>query len=95
LFTWNYYGELTNIESTEEYGYQYFEILKDIVRSSINPEFAYTEGDLAVPLQIYRLRIKHQSDTEVNQDLDRAFDLIVVGDLSAAKAIVAKYPLEP
>jgi len=95
LVTWNDYGEGTNIEPTEEYGYQYLEILQDIVRSSINVEFAYTNDDLAVPLQIYQLRKAHSGDAQINTKLDRAFDFIVSGDLDAAKAIIAQYPLEP
>ena len=60
LVTWNDYGEGTNIEPTEEYGYTYLEIIQDMIRESINPEFPYTLDDLAIPLQIYQLRKQYR-----------------------------------
>ena len=90
LVTWNDYGEGTNIEPTEEYGYLYLGLIQEIVRASINPEFHYTAEDLALPLQIYQLRKQYGSDKEMNNKLDQAFVLIVSGDLEAAKALIAK-----
>jgi hypothetical protein len=90
LVTWNDYGEGTNIEPTEEYGYLYLGLIQEIVRASINPEFPYTAEDLALPLQIYQLRKQYGSDIEMNNKLDQAFVLIVSGDLEAAKALIAK-----
>jgi hypothetical protein len=90
LVTWNDYGEGTNIEPTEEYGYMYLEMIQEIVRASINPEFPYTAEDLALPFQIYQLRKQYGSDIEINKKLDQAFVFIVSGDLEAAKALIAK-----
>ena len=90
LVTWNDYGEGTNIEPTEEYGYKYLQIVQEIIRGSINPEFPYTVDDLALPLQIYQLRKQNASDADMNTRLDKVFDLIVSGDLEAAKALIRK-----
>ena len=95
LVTWNDYGEGTNIEPAEEYGYQYLEILQDIKRASINPDFSYTRDDLEIPLHIFRLRKQYASNLEVNNQLDQAFDSIIIGEMDTARAIIAKYPIEP
>jgi hypothetical protein len=95
LVTWNDYGEGTNIEPAEEYGYLYLEILQGFKRESIDPNFPFTREDLGIPLNIFRLRKLYEGDVDVNSQLDQAFDAIIAGDLDAAKAIVAKYPLEP
>jgi len=95
LVTWNDYGEGTNIEPTEEYGYQYLEIVQDIVRTSINPEFQYTAEDLAVPLQLLRLRKQYEGNTDINDQLDQAFSFLVAGELDTAKAIINQYPVIP
>jgi hypothetical protein len=95
LVTWNDYGEGTNIEPTEEYGYQYLTIIQDTIRASINPKFPFTSDDLNIPLQIFKLRKQYADNSEVNGQLDRVFDLIVAGDLAAAREIINKYPVEP
>ena len=95
LVTWNDYGEGTNIEPTEEYGYQYLESLQDIIRKSINPDFPYTKDDLLIPQNIYRLRKQYEGKVDVNSQLDQAFEAIISGDLEAARVIIAKYPIEP
>jgi hypothetical protein len=95
LITWNDYGEGTNIEPTEEYGYQYLGIIQDTIRALINPNFKYTSDNLAIPIQIYRLRKLNEGNSEVNAQLDQAFELIITGNLDGAKAIIAKYPIQP
>jgi hypothetical protein len=95
LVTWNDYGEGTNIEPTEEYGYQYLEIIQETIRTSINPKFAYTSDDLAIPLKIFRLRKLYEGNSEVNNQLDQAFNSIITGNVDAAKAIIAKYQEKP
>ena len=95
LVTWNDYGEGTNIEPTIEYGYKYLGIVQDIIRASINPHFAYTSENLALPLQIYKLRKQYEGNSDVNTQLDQAFLSIIAGDLNAAKAIIAQYPITP
>lgn len=95
LVTWNDYGEGTNIEPTDEYGYQYLGILQDTIRSSINPKFPYTTNDLALALQLYQLRKQNNGNSEVNLHLDQAFQLIIDGKLDDAKTILAKYPINP
>jgi hypothetical protein len=95
VVTWNDYGEGTNIEPTDEYGYLYLGIIQDMIRSSINSNFTYTKEDLAIAFQMYQLRKQNKGNTEVNAKLDQAFQFIVSGKLDEAKTILAQYPIKP
>jgi hypothetical protein len=91
LITWNDYGEGTNIEPTEEYGYQYLEIIHKYAleikgQSNLNT----TKLDLRLPLQIFALRKTH-NDPETNAKLDRVFDLLIAGDLKPAAEILSEF----
>ena len=90
LVTWNDYGEGTIIEPTDEFGYQYLEIVQE-TRRSLESDFSPTADDLRLPLALYDARRAHAGDVEVNAQLDEAFDAIVSGDLAAARAILAIY----
>jgi hypothetical protein len=91
LITWNDYGEGTNIEPAEPYGYLYMEMLQAFRRQEIEPGFAAQAADLRLPLEIYRLRKLHPNDTALNARLDQAFTALVSGDTQAAMEIVAGY----
>jgi hypothetical protein len=95
LVTWNDYGEGTNIEPTNEFGYKYLGIVQDAIRASINPDFTYTMDDLVIPFQIFQLRKQYEGNTEVNSLLDQAFQKVIAGDLESVKSILVKYPIEP
>lgn len=60
--TWNDYGEGTNIESTEETGYQYLEIIQQLDTQ----EFVFTPEDLRLPLQLFNARIAGELTEAVN-----------------------------
>jgi len=91
LVTWNDYGEGTNIEPTEEYGYQYLEIIQQ-ARQGIDDNFAPTADDLQLPMRLLQARRAHIGDDEINAELDRAFEAIIAGDFAAAQAILDAYP---
>ncbi len=90
LITWNDYGEGTNLEPTEEYRYQYLEILQDTHRT-LDPAFPFTPDDLTLPLQIYTLR--QTADDALNQQLDQVVAAVLGGKLDEARAILRD--LEP
>jgi hypothetical protein len=87
--TWNDFGEGTNIEPTEEYGYRYLEIIQDLKRN-IDPRFSYRNADLMLPRQLYDLRKKYRNDKEVMSKLDEVFTLLLSGELSGAKKMMAE-----
>jgi len=88
IVTWNDYGEGTIVEPTEEFGYQYLEIIQDVKRDSIDTTFPYTYSDLEIPLQLFELRKFFATDNEVNLLLDSVFALIVADDLVEAVTII-------
>ncbi|MEP7294175.1 MAG: glycoside hydrolase family 71/99-like protein, partial [Chloroflexota bacterium] len=90
LATWNDYGEGTTIEPTEEYGYQYLEIIQS-TRQTLDAAFSADPDALRLPLQLLELRRAHADDAEVNAALDEVFSAIVSGDLTAAREIIASY----
>ena len=88
IITWNDFGEGTIVEPTEEFGYQYLEMIQDARRDYIDTTFSYTYSDLEIPLQLFELRKSFETDNEVNLLLDSVFDTIVAGDLVAAVTII-------
>jgi hypothetical protein len=87
LVTWNDYGEGTTIEPTQEYGYQYLEIVQG-ARRELDSHFVAGADDLRLPLRLFELRRANQGNAEVNAQLDRAVEAIIAGDLAAAQAIL-------
>ncbi|MFN8451204.1 MAG: glycoside hydrolase family 71/99-like protein [Anaerolineae bacterium] len=90
LVTWNDYGEGTIIEPTEEFGYQYLEIVQE-TRRSLESGFAPTADDLRLPLALFNARRAHAGDAEANAQLDEAFQALISGDTDAARAILSAY----
>ncbi len=88
IVTWNDYGEGTIVEPTEDFGYQYLEIIQDVKRDSIDTTFVYTYTDLEIPFQLFELRKSFEIDNEVNVLLDSVFTLIVAGNLADAVVII-------
>ncbi|WP_119070518.1 glycoside hydrolase family 71/99-like protein [Aggregatilinea lenta] len=89
LITWNDYGEGTNIEPAEEYGYRYLETVQDVRRALPGGEdFPYSADDLRLPFEIYTLRKDNYGDEAVNADLDAAAAAILSGDAPTAAEIL-------
>ena len=89
LITWNDYGESTIIEPTEEFGYQYLEMVQEVRRETDPAGFLYTADDLRLTLRLFELRKRYQADPEVNAQLDRVFETILAGDLDQARTLLA------
>lgn len=87
LITWNDYGEGTIIEPTEEFGYRYLEMVQE-ARRATDPAFTYTAADLPLPLALYQQRKAHRDDPAALEQLDRAADALLAGDLDTARGIV-------
>jgi hypothetical protein len=84
LITWNDYGEGTMIEPTEEYGYQYLEIVQE-TRRTLSDDFAFTADDLRLPFQLFQLRKANPK----NPQLDEAFTAIINGDITSTQALLS------
>ena len=87
LVTWNDYGEGTIIEPTEEFGYQYLQIIQE-TRASIDSAFHFRQADLTLPLQIYQSRKANVSDAEINLVLDRVFRYLISEDVDSALSLM-------
>ena len=83
IATWNDYGEGTIIEPTEEFGYQYLEIIQ-AMRDSLDAAFQFQLADLQLPLRIYNARVQFSGNSAVNSALDRIFDLLLVSQRMSA-----------
>jgi len=94
LVTWNDYGEGTNIEPAEDYNYRYLEMVQDTRRNQ-NPDFPFGADDLPIPLKLYQLRKQYADDTQVNAQLDEAYQAIIDGNVVEAKTILDGILLEP
>ncbi len=91
VVTWNDYGEGTNIEPTNEYGYQYLEMIQDIKNEIMDEESPYSAEDLEIPLQIFELRKAYKGDVQVNDRLDEAVLAVLAGRLDDARALIADH----
>lgn len=56
IATWNDWGEGTIIEPSREFGYRDLEIVQQLRRRHVDPQFAATADDLRLPLQLYKQR---------------------------------------
>jgi len=83
LVTWNDYGEGTMIEPTEEFGYQWLDIVLQ-ARLSVDADFYGTSDLLQVPLQIFNLRKEQAGHAGTMQKLDEAFDALISGEIAQA-----------
>ncbi|WP_421872681.1 glycoside hydrolase family 71/99-like protein [Marinoscillum sp.] len=67
LVTWNDFGEGTMIEPTDEFQYQFLEILQEFSGVS------YSKSELDLVCQYYLKRKEYRDNTEVQQLLDEVF----------------------
>jgi len=83
IATWNDWGEGTQIEPSEEFGYRDLEILQE-QRRHADPGFMYRASDLRLPSELYRLRKKGVSQARLSE----AAHEILSGQCSKASAIL-------
>ncbi|HKI68069.1 MAG TPA: hypothetical protein VKA67_00655, partial [Verrucomicrobiae bacterium] len=86
IVTWNDFGEGTIVEPTVQYGYRDLEIIQDLRRQYLDPDFPYHTNDLTLAFRFYQLRKQYGGDSVVSAELERIFKRIVAGDLVDADA---------
>lgn len=87
LATWNDWGEGTNIEPSREFGYRDLEIVQDLRRKHIAPNFARKPADLRMPIKLLELR-REASRADQESRLDKIAELIAAGKMSDARAML-------
>ncbi|HVM49583.1 MAG TPA: glycoside hydrolase family 71/99-like protein, partial [Candidatus Acidoferrum sp.] len=88
VVTWNDFGEGTMIEPTVEYGFRDLGIVQEHRRLYLDPKFAGTTNDLALPLRLYRLRKNGAPDADRVRQLDTISANLSKGDLPAARRLL-------
>jgi len=84
IATWNDWGEGTQIEPSQEFGYRDLELLQ-LWRRKSDPAFPFRSSDLRLPAEIYRLRKSHGSAAKLNQATADFF----AGHPAKARAVLA------
>ncbi len=85
IATWNDWGEGTIIEPSCEFGYRDLEIVQQVRRRQVGPQFAAMPNDLRLPLQIYKQRCG-KTEKRQTADWDRIAKLISAGAFSQARS---------
>jgi hypothetical protein len=89
IVTWNDFGEGTNIEPTEEYGYRYLKIMQDL-RKNIDPRFPYGNEALVLPKELYELRKRYGKNKTIVLRLDEAFGFLLSGKVEHAASLLSE-----
>ncbi len=88
IVTWNDFGEGTNIEPTREYGYRYLEIVQEIKKKYIDPNFNFVNSDLSLCKELYDQRIKYKDNKDIMLKLDEMRNLLLSGKPGDARKIL-------
>jgi hypothetical protein len=68
LVTWNDWGEGTQIEPSQEFGYRDLETTQRLRRRTLTPAFPYSPADLRLPVRLYHLRRTVAPGSEASQE---------------------------
>lgn len=82
--TWNDWGEGTQIEPSEEFGYRDLEAVQRR-RRELDPAFPYASDDLRLPMRLFRLRREKRD----RRRLDRAAAALAARRPAEARAILS------
>ena len=88
IFTWNDWGEGTQIEPSVEDGYLWLEMTQQMRKDYINSSFPYVPDDLRLPVRLYQLRKENEYDPSVMAKLQMVEDLLFDNDLVNAKMLL-------
>ncbi len=91
LITWNDWGEGTQIEPSEEFGYRDLEVTQRKRRELQSASFPYREQDLRLPVEWYLTRKRLAGNKAAQKSLDTVFALAVSGRTEQARRVLAKY----
>jgi hypothetical protein len=87
IVTWNDFGEGTIVEPTVQYGYRDLAVIQNYRRQYVDPKFPFQSGDLALPLELYKLRKQFGAkNPALTVEMNRIFTNIISGNLVAARA---------
>lgn len=86
--TWNDYGEGTMVEPTEERGYRELLTLQEFEKR-YDPAFPYTEADLEIPIELYRLRSSSGAPDGIEKAVQDALTALASGDAAAFRSAAA------
>lgn len=93
LVTWNDWGEGTQIEPSVQVGYRDLATTQRLRHQFVDQKFAPTAADLSLPVQWYNLCRKYKANPAVRAKLAVFFPLVVNGQMSKARALLAKYTM--
>ena len=82
LATWNDFGEGTIFEPTQETGFEYLKKVQEYTGVS------YSEKELKLVLNLYRLRKEHNADAEIQEQLDLASEHLANLEVKEAEDII-------
>lgn len=82
IATWNDFGEGTQIEPTNEFGFTHLELLQEYTKTKFSKE------DLRIPYYIYKLRKKHSNNYKVKFLMNIAYWYAMHNNTSRAKFMI-------
>jgi len=88
IVTWNDFGEGTVVEPTSEYGYRDLEIIQELRRQYLDPQFRGQPHELRLAHRLYQLRREFSTNQPVAAKLDRVFEQIGADELTAAERLL-------
>ncbi|HLK56916.1 MAG TPA: glycoside hydrolase family 71/99-like protein [Chthonomonadaceae bacterium] len=91
LVTWNDWGEGTQIEPSVEFGYRDLEVTQQLRRKHLQASFPFQAQDLRLPVDLYHLKKKFQTDKTISARLDEVANLLFAGDLDQARKLLVTY----
>jgi hypothetical protein len=85
--TWNDYAEGTNIEPTIERGYTDLEFTQE-KRKERNDAFPFGNGDLRIPIELFKLMINGSTTDAQKQQIAGIYDLLFAGNAEGFREAV-------
>ena len=85
IATWNDYGEVTVIEPTRAFKYQYLEEVQKYTQT------CFSQNDLQLPVILYELKKKHMKNTVAMEDLKQVSTLLFSSKCAEARALLQQY----
>jgi hypothetical protein len=87
IATWNDWGEGTMVEPSCEFAYRDLEVLQQMRRKHIDPDFSAAPSDLKLPGRLFAL---HREAPNNAKQLDRIAALIATGQSAEARSELSK-----
>ncbi len=85
IATWNDWGEGTQIEPSEEFGYRDLETTQRLRRRHAGGKLRYTAADLRLPVHLYALQKRFAGDRSKQAKLAAASEQLFAGELTKVR----------